>query len=435
MDCSYCKKTFSSKSNLGLHQKTAKYCIEIQTKDNNTTIDHELSECKYCNNKFSKHNYSRHVFICKDRMKSLFRDLQIENIKKDTIITQLRSELELCKKIDTRSSVKTVKIVSNMIPLDLRKELFPDIINEYYTLNHMFDGQKGVAKFALDFILRDKNSNLMYICTDVSRGNFMYKDLSGKLVHDQKCTKIIACIYDAIIEKSITLTKDYNELHKNNHKVSMPILANIKNMNFKASGFIHYMSRMTFDIVQNEVTTKKGVTQEGITQEGITQEEDNEKIHLRTLVKELQVVIAKITQECIDLRVQLDTHSSHNFEEEAVIEMDIDTVPEDIPYELVSLDVGNDYKIESREADGYVNVTNLCKAGGKQFNGWNRLDKTKAFLEVLSMQTQIHVCKLISIEQISKTNKTTWVHPQVAINIAQWISPQFDVKVSIYVGL
>jgi hypothetical protein len=24
----------------------------------------------------------------------------------------------------------------------------------------------------------------------------------------------------------------------------------------------------------------------------------------------------------------------------------------------------------------------------------------------------------------------TWVHPQVAINIAQWISPQFDVKVS-----
>ena len=27
----------------------------------------------------------------------------------------------------------------------------------------------------------------------------------------------------------------------------------------------------------------------------------------------------------------------------------------------------------------------------------------------------------------------TWVHPQVAINIAQWISPQFDVKVSAWI--
>ena len=26
--------------------------------------------------------------------------------------------------------------------------------------------------------------------------------------------------------------------------------------------------------------------------------------------------------------------------------------------------------------------------------------------------------------------RKTWVHPQVAINIAQWISPEFDVQVS-----
>jgi len=30
----------------------------------------------------------------------------------------------------------------------------------------------------------------------------------------------------------------------------------------------------------------------------------------------------------------------------------------------------------------------------------------------------------------SSQKKKTWVHPQVAINIAQWISPRFDVKVS-----
>ena len=46
---------------------------------------------------------------------------------------------------------------------------------------------------------------------------------------------------------------------------------------------------------------------------------------------------------------------------------------------------------------------------------------------------------LISTVELIKQNtggngeRHTWVHPQVAINIAQWISPQFDVKVSAWV--
>ena len=37
--------------------------------------------------------------------------------------------------------------------------------------------------------------------------------------------------------------------------------------------------------------------------------------------------------------------------------------------------VGKGYQIEHQKEDGYINVTNLCKAGGKKFNGWNRLQK------------------------------------------------------------
>ena len=33
-------------------------------------------------------------------------------------------------------------------------------------------------------------------------------------------------------------------------------------------------------------------------------------------------------------------------------------------------------------------------------------------------------------KNIKDSTQGTWVHPQVAINIAQWISPTFDVKVS-----
>ena len=108
------------------------------------------------------------------------------------------------------------------------------------------------------------------------------------------------------------------------------------------------------------------------------------------------------------------------------------------PYELFPLELDNGYIIESREEDGYINITNLFKAGGKEFKHWNSLSKTKAFLKALSTAVGIPTAILIQLGTGSKFGTTeettgTWVHPQVAINIAQWISPQFDVKVSAWV--
>ena len=102
-------------------------------------------------------------------------------------------------------------------------------------------------------------------------------------------------------------------------------------------------------------------------------------------------------------------------------------------YKLLPLEVGQGYTIEHREEDGFINVTNLCKAGGKQFKHWFSLDKTKDFLLVLSMSVGIPTDTLIKYIIVSKTERSTWAHPQVAINIAQWISPNFDVKVSAWV--
>ena len=84
----------------------------------------------------------------------------------------------------------------------------------------------------------------------------------------------------------------------------------------------------------------------------------------------------------------------------------------------------NDYSLVYRKEDGYVDVTNLCKAGGKKYNHWNSLEKTQDFIKVVSMSVGIPTDLLIQNE-----DRRTWVHPQVAINIAQWISPEFDVQV------
>jgi hypothetical protein len=97
-------------------------------------------------------------------------------------------------------------------------------------------------------------------------------------------------------------------------------------------------------------------------------------------------------------------------------------------YKLQPLDLGNDMYIESRE-DGYINITNLYKAGDKLFDHWNSLEKTKAYLKALSSDIAITIPALITHQTGSGSEQKTWVHPYVAINIAQWISPEFDAKI------
>ena len=127
-----------------------------------------------------------------------------------------------------------------------------------------------------------------------------------------------------------------------------------------------------------------------------------------------------------------------NTNNEAVIEIDNEEQTEEEEdeeedYKLEPLDLGDNLYIENRD-DGYINVTNLCKAGNKKFNDWSRLDNTKAFLNELKRSTGIPVDLLIqSITGGKNEDRKTWVHPYVAINIAQWISPQFDVKVSSWI--
>ena len=132
------------------------------------------------------------------------------------------------------------------------------------------------------------------------------------------------------------------------------------------------------------------------------------------------------------------------------------------------------YAIICRESDGYIDVTNLCKAGGRLFSTWRRKTTTEEFLKILkddikseyqknlSVQyctdllinpetpqnhfeddikseyqkySTVHFCtvELILQEQGGNGERHIWVHPKVAINIAQWISPKFDVQVTKWV--
>lgn len=94
--------------------------------------------------------------------------------------------------------------------------------------------------------------------------------------------------------------------------------------------------------------------------------------------------------------------------------------------------------VDQRASDGYINATALCKAAGKQFNDYTRLDGTKAFFDVVSAKTGIPVVKekqsLIEVRPgAPDTGGGSWVHPKIAIHLGQWLSPEFAYQVAEWV--
>ncbi|QUT04857.1 KilA-N domain-containing protein [Sphingobium phenoxybenzoativorans] len=90
--------------------------------------------------------------------------------------------------------------------------------------------------------------------------------------------------------------------------------------------------------------------------------------------------------------------------------------------------------IHQRSGDGYINATAMCKAAGKKWNDYFRIGTTKAFLAELSTVAGIPATALVqSIQGGSPELQGTWIHPQVAIHLAQWLSPEFAVRVTEWV--
>ena len=100
---------------------------------------------------------------------------------------------------------------------------------------------------------------------------------------------------------------------------------------------------------------------------------------------------------------------------------------------VIDREVDNSH-INQRLMDGYINATALCKACKKDFYDYSRLKSTKEFIDELSSETGIPVSALIqTVKGGTPQFQGTWVHPQVAINLAQWASPKFAVLVSKWV--
>ena len=81
-------------------------------------------------------------------------------------------------------------------PMDLSQEKMKDMIENNFSASYMIQGQKGVAKFAYDTMLKDEEGRLKYICTDPSRQIFQYKNGEGEIQKDVKAKKLTKALLD-----------------------------------------------------------------------------------------------------------------------------------------------------------------------------------------------------------------------------------------------
>ena len=93
IDCTYCQKAFSTKGSLAIHQKTAKFCLKLQGKNEESSFI-----CSNCNKAFTqKISLSDHLDVCKERYKKLLDQKEDEYF---LTIKKLESEITKIKRLE-----------------------------------------------------------------------------------------------------------------------------------------------------------------------------------------------------------------------------------------------------------------------------------------------------------------------------------------------
>lgn len=97
---------------------------------------------------------------------------------------------------------------------------------------------------------------------------------------------------------------------------------------------------------------------------------------------------------------------------------------------LIQLELGDGERVHQRPKDGYINATELCKAAEKDISNYLSQEFTGKYIEALSSEVQIEAEGLVQEIKNEAGENDVWVHPDIATNLGQWLSPEFAVWVT-----
>ena len=221
--CEFCNKTYSSKSNLNVHKKTTKRCLDLRE-----NVQFEQYKCLFCDYySENKNSIKRHEIICKSKPTPTPTLKSYDTLLNDyenaiQIIEELRKEVaEYRKDMFTLASKPTNHInntknttkTQNLLVADWRPEIIEEKVEENFKLEHVEDGIKGVARFTSQYITHGDGGVKCYQCTDSNREIFMYKDSNGVVQKDIRARKLKDVIKEPILKKTAELSiEEYTRL-------------------------------------------------------------------------------------------------------------------------------------------------------------------------------------------------------------------------------
>ena len=229
MECEFCKKIFTGKNNLRIHQTKAKYCLKIQEKSAEITYT-----CSYCSKIFNrKDSYDVHLtghltdpFVIKmkdtktkmeDEIKELRmkleqkdeelrmkleqkdEELRIKLEQKDEVLKNALEQIRIFQEQNQKLLMKAVSTPKNTYNT-VNIEHFTPITQQHLednvknlTLEHINKGPRGYAEYMINYPC--KNS---LVVTDIARMIFKYKDENGNLCVDIEARNLINKISKSI---------------------------------------------------------------------------------------------------------------------------------------------------------------------------------------------------------------------------------------------
>ena len=90
----------------------------------------------------------------------------------------------------------------------------------------------------------------------------------------------------------------------------------------------------------------------------------------------------------------------------------------------------NDHSVSFKEVNGNVliNATHMARSFGKRTADWLQNQQTKDFISELSVVRKSVTADLVQVVQGGNpTAQGTWMHEEVALEVARWLSPAFAI--------
>ena len=234
--CEFCKKEFSSKTNLISHQRTAKYCLEIQGK----TI--EDFKCSYCSKNFTtSQNLNEHYNSCKIKNQKLTEEkikteyeskIDILNMNISQIKKEHKKEVDVLNQIIDKLERKMETYEKKLFEMASRPTTSNNNTNNNKTVvynNNMPLTNEVLRQSAKTFSIEyAKNINGItrhltesledhITCTDSSRNVFKYTNEKDEEIVDTDLENLLPQYLTALKDENNFLYKEVFDYFKANN--------------------------------------------------------------------------------------------------------------------------------------------------------------------------------------------------------------------------